>query len=271
MRVGRHKLDLRTLNKVRRDVKHRVLGLPWLRPEPNDCFLASWPRSGNTWLRHMMFFHFYPELEADMPAIDRKIPVIDSVDLQRDLGLLAGAPIRMIKTHERAAPYFLDGRVVYLVRDGRDATFSWYHFRRNLYGDREDFAVFLDRCLRDKYRYQSWHRNVSGWLQYRNHPNMMIVRYEDFIEDPRVVLESVLRFVGVEVDAARVASVIEKSSRDAVGKSFQSMVQARKITFSGTTGGRPKERWRETFTPGQLAQFNAVAGDTLAALGYPLD
>jgi hypothetical protein len=271
MKIGRHRVGLRSLRKVRRDLQHRVLGLPWMRPEPRDCFIASWPRSGNTWLRHMLFFYFNPGAASDMATIDRMIPVIDSIDLQRDLAPVADTGLRLIKSHEEAAAYFLTGKVIYIVRDGRDATYSWYHFRRKLYGEEIAFDAFLDRCLRDGYRYRSWHTNVAGWLAYRDHPHMLLLHYEAVMADPQAAFASVLRFIGLVPDADRIAGAVAQSSRERVGQSFQSMVQARGKTFSGTAGGPAEGRWRDSFTPAQQARFVSAAGATLTALGYPLD
>lgn len=155
MKVGRHTLGRRTLRKVRRDVQHRVLGLPWMTVSDEHCVLASWPRSGNTWLRHILFFYFYQNDQVDMTTLDQYIPLIDSVDLKTHLAAPNPAPYRFLKSHELGAPYFRNGRIILIVRDGRDATYSWHHYMQSLYGVKEDFPTFLDACLRDRYRYKS--------------------------------------------------------------------------------------------------------------------
>ena len=45
---------LRNARKIRRDVRHRLIGVPWMDVRPQDRFLFSYPRSGNTWLRHIV-------------------------------------------------------------------------------------------------------------------------------------------------------------------------------------------------------------------------
>lgn len=94
----------------------------------------------------------------------------------------------------------LDVHIVHLVRDARAVAFSWR--RKKLNPDRPDGGYMA--------RYPSW-KSAVGWavwnamgeyLRLRNRGRFLRVRYEDFVADPRQVLETIGGFVGTELTAA---------------------------------------------------------------------
>lgn len=254
--------------KLLRDVRHRFMGIPWLKVQENDCFLFSWPRSGNTWLRHMVFFYFNDGDLRDHDALNAFIPTLDHLDFSDRLTRLAHARWRFVKSHEPAASYFLNGRVAYIVRDGRDATLSWYHYRKEVNGEKSDFDSFLKRCQNEQIRYGSWARNVGSWLKYRDHPALKIFRYEDILIDPHSAFEEVLHHFDIPVDHERIANAVQKSSIDRVNKTFATLATAPGGgPFSGGSGGGAG-KWQTVYTPAQKRMFLMHSEPVLRALGY---
>ena len=101
-------LDVRYISKKRRS---NFLQLPNLRA--NDTFMCSYPRSGNTWTRMIIACLLNSELaQVDLNLIDKWVP---------DAGALPpnSVPIRVFKQHR--ADFDVFPRVIYNVRDGRDA------------------------------------------------------------------------------------------------------------------------------------------------------
>lgn len=263
-------LNTRNTRKILRDIRHRLLRRPWLEVTGEQVFLASWPRSGNTWLRHILYHYFYGDDAAGIDRLDHVMPLIDSIDLKAHLARPDPTGHRFIKTHETGAPYLLTGRVIYIIRDGRDATASWFHYRQKIHGEQGSFDDFLRRCLADRFRYRSWHGNVASWQQLTGSPRLLLLRYEDILADNRQALTRILDFLGDSIDAARLDRALAASSRQAVNRSFQDWAQDRGHDFEGTAGSRGGEGWRQTYTAGQLALFNRAAGAQLAFFGYPL-
>lgn len=265
------RMTFRNARKVLRDVKHRGLGLPWMAVEPRDRFLASWPRSGNTWLRHILYFYLTGRDALDMTTLDSFCPIIDGIDLKRHLAAMTGQEQRFIKTHELAAPYLTTGRIVYLVRDGRDATWSYHKYRLGMNpGTPKDFDTFLRLCLDNRIRYHSWHRNVASWLALRDDPSMLLLRFEDMRADPRAAFLRILDHLGIPADAARVDRAVALATPERVNATFRSEIAARHSPGDGAGQGGVVERWREAYTPAQQKLFEDRAGPVLRALGYPL-
>lgn len=260
----------RNSRKVIRDIKHRVIGLPWLEVEPRDRFLASFPRSGNTWLRHILYFYVTGSETVDMSALDNFAPILDGINLRPKLAKMAGAEHRYIKTHELPADYLMTGKTVYLTRDGRDATWSWHRYNKSFDASTPDFDTFLKNCLEDRYRYRAWHTNVGAWLKYRDNPSVFFLRFEDMRADPAGAFDAVLRHIGLPIDAARAAWAVERADPNTVAQTFKSEIAARRAPGDGAGQGGVVERWRTEYTPEQLDLFERKAGPVLEAFGYTL-
>jgi hypothetical protein len=93
----------------------------------------------------------------------------------------------------------IDVYVIHLVRDSRAVAFSWR--RRRVNPDRPDGGLMA--------RYPAW-KSALGWavwntmgeyLRRRNRTRFLRVRYEDFVREPRGVLETIGQFVGADVTA----------------------------------------------------------------------
>lgn len=254
--------------KLLRDVRHRVIGLPWMQVQANDRFLFSWPRSGNTWLRHMIFFYFNDGDLRDHAELNAFIPTLDRLNFHDSLARLGDARWRFVKSHEPAAPYFMNGKVAYVVRDGRDATLSYFHYRKDVYGESADFDVFLRRCLKERIRYGSWARNVGSWLAYRDNPSMRIFRYEDILTDPFDVFTEILGHFDVPIDRDRIAHAVRQSSVEKVNRTFSTLHTAPgTAAFSGGSGGG-KGKWETAYTDAQKDLFLRHSGAVLRELGY---
>jgi hypothetical protein len=94
-----------------------------------------------------------------------------------------------------------------------------------------------------------------GWLA---HPEVLVLRYEDFLDDRRLALERVLdhavrRGFKLAVDRQAALQVLEDSIDPSRSPTFR----------SGKVGG-----WKSSFTPEHEALFAHVAGDLLSILGY---
>ncbi|MFN2490074.1 MAG: sulfotransferase domain-containing protein [Actinomycetota bacterium] len=254
--------------------KHKALRGPLVRSRyrglgAHDAFLASYPRSGTTWLRFLLFEALTGETAA-FGATKHAVPSIGKQDEARPV-LHGGG--RLIQTHEP----FCDGdrKVVYVVRDARSVVVSEHAWqgRSGFYdGPLDDFvAAFL---AGESNPWGSWGDHVAFW---RHSPpaageHLLVVRYEDLRADTKKVFAEVLRFFDVTLEDAVLEDAIRHNSLEAMrAKEDEAKEQGwrssanQDIRFinSGTVGG-----WREKLTAEQASAIEERFGDTMAALGY---
>ena len=158
-----------------------------------DVFIVSYPKSGNTWVRFMLANAMENELEVTMRNINDYVPGIYNFREQ----INASFGIRYIKTHD---PFFdCYPKMVYIYRDYRDVLISFYYYLRR----RDDYKGDLDQFVKfyqDKLPFGTWQEHVQKALEFKEkHPNrMLLVRYEDLIEEPNAQLEKILLFTGIK-------------------------------------------------------------------------
>jgi hypothetical protein len=236
-----------------------------------DAFLVSYPKSGNTWLKFMLTY-LLSGREADF---DSDSTVVADVGSHRATpGLLPGGG-RLIKSHE---PYSSPQKrfyrkAIYLVRDGRDVAISYYYMvlRRGWYeGELQQFlSSFLGPGVDG---YGPWHGHVESWLDspLRESGSLLVLRYEDLLEDPIPHLCSAMEFLGKPVareraEAAARAHTAERMRERERHSRFHQRQKRRDIMFVRTAGSGD---WARTFTAEDKERFAWVAGDVLRRLGY---
>ncbi|MEO1624526.1 MAG: sulfotransferase domain-containing protein [Bacteroidota bacterium] len=134
-------------------------------------WLASFPRSGNTFLRNVL----YELYGLESSAISEKTLMDPAKALQKPV----------VKTHLRPHEVLAlapDVPKVYLVRDGRDALVSLAYHRSNIIAPGSSYRKnLMDAFLaREGTFFGGWHQNVLEWLFQAD----LIIRFEDLIEDP---------------------------------------------------------------------------------------
>jgi hypothetical protein len=121
--------------------------LVWVRQrglKRDDILLASYPRSGTTWLRFLLTEALAGE-PAEFETVGRTVRYVGD---HRNAPALLPSSGRVIFSHE---PYEnVDHRVIYAVRDPRSVVISEYQWlrRRGLY--REDFSAFFSGFIAGK-------------------------------------------------------------------------------------------------------------------------
>jgi hypothetical protein len=115
---------------------------------PDDVFLVSFPKSGNTWTRFLLANLISPDQPATFANIRRIIPDPEATN-KREFKRVSRA--RIIKSQECFDPRY--PRVIYIVRDPRDVAVSLYHYHHKLkkIADESSIENFVARfsCRRD--------------------------------------------------------------------------------------------------------------------------
>ncbi len=241
---------------------------------PDDIFILSFPKSGNTWSRFLIANLVYPETPADFSNINRLTPDPEALS-KRELARMPRP--RIIKSHQYFDPRYK--RVIYIVRDPRDVALSQFHFhrKRGLIDDGYSQEKFVSRFVAGETSpYGSWGENLAGWLATRqNRPGFLLLRYEDMLEDAARELNKVGSFLGIPLGAERVANAVRRSTVDEMRKleksqahlwsSTQSTRQDVPFVRAAKAGG-----WKTGLPEAAVAQLEGAWGHLMTYLGYEL-
>jgi hypothetical protein len=245
--------------------------LVWFRHQcvrPNDVFLASFHRSGNTWMRFLLC-EILANHAADFKTVGFAVP---------DLGLagkgwkLLKDGGRLIRTHE---PYYgVYRKAIYFVRDPRDVAVSCFEFYRT--GQTMD--DFLHSWITGKTSaHGTWHHHISSWLDspLASNGNLLVIHYERMRADIGHTLTEVLRFLDAPVDSLVVKRAIANNNLE----KMRAKEAVARVTGEGFAGQRIRNRglrirvgtvgqWQGRLTESQVQLIEEHAGGLLTRLGY---
>jgi hypothetical protein len=231
---------------------------------PADVFLASYPRSGSTWLRFMLL-EILAGQASDFSNTNEMLPDVGKHS--------SGTPVlpgkgRLIKTHEPFRNEY--EKAVFLVRDPRDVALSEFAFHRALGLANDDFPSYLDQFLRSSVNpFGSWVSHTNSWLDAADtrRAKILPVNFERLKANPAMELERIVEFLGIPEIKHRIPVAIANNSvarmREKEKARPQRTSKNGNFIRSGSAGG-----WQSVLTPRQAQLIQHYAGDLLARLGY---
>ena len=268
-------------------------------------WLASYPKSGNTWLRAVLTSYVREEgRPASINAligqsvIDRDVfddyIGIPSADLTCDeilrlkpllYELLAAEWPRpaFVKVHDACVrtpvgplfPRSATAAAVYLVRNPLDVAVSYAHHMQFPIDEavaalnRPVVAAVSRRGMTSVLPqwYLTWSRNVSSWLEAEL--PVRVVRYEDMLEDPAAAFGAIVRHAGLEWNPARLARAVDQARFDRL------RAQERKEGFSERQPTAPSffrsgtaGGWRTALTPALVRSVVDAHAPVMERFGY---
>ena len=241
---------------------------------PDDTFLVSYPKSGNTWVRFLLANLMYPNESVGFANINWLLPA-PGVITKRFLKTVPRP--RILKSHEPFDTRFR--KVLYLVRDPRDVAVSEYHFdlkKRYIAADMT-LERFIEPFLGGQTSsYGSWWEHVASWVGPRyGNPAFLLTRYEDLLADPIGETGKIAEFLGIQADETRLRAAVERSSADKMRK----LEKQDADKWSGTKNTRheiPFVRaaksggWKESLPRQAVEQIEVAWFPLMNFLGYEL-
>lgn len=171
---------------------------PWMLPDQH-CLIASFPRSGNTWLSHMVADVLLQqrgyETQTKPPINEREIiPDLDRGDLMtcRHADF---APRLIAKTHLESFSWMQ--KAIFLIRQPADALLSYFHFHKRC-PERVDQIAGGLRSFCRRFAEQWYTHSISFVWRCENDPShFRPVTYESMLERPEDVLAKVLQHLEI--------------------------------------------------------------------------
>lgn len=167
------------------------------------CYLVSYPRSGSTLVRdYFAMLQGRPQFSIYAGDVVQASGAALTSSLDH---------IELLKAHQMPAG---DDPVIYLVRDGRNATLSFlymsFQFGGHAFSELSevyDAIRWLDRAE------GCWAEHVAQALEQEQRRPVLFVRYEDLVARPEAALEDMIRFIGAEVAPPVLADCVRRQKR----------------------------------------------------------
>jgi hypothetical protein len=269
-------------------------------------WIASYPKSGSTWLR--AFLHNYirePQEPYDINSLmdlstgesgatlyrrhdPRPASQYAIADVQRMRPLVhhelaASHPnLVFVKTHN--ASLLVEGvplmtpdvtaGAIYILRDPRDVAISYsHHLGRSiddtisLMADPEAATGGTDVKVYE--RLSSWSVHVHFWTR-KQSSQLHVMRYEDMVDLPEATFAGLLRFLGHEPPPERLAVAIRFSNFNALSEQERAkgfIERPATSTAPFFRSGKPGQ-WRTILTPSQRARIERDHGALMGRFGY---
>lgn len=264
-------LSLKNLRYKLRTTRLRV-PLVWYRhwgaSAAHDVYLASYQRSGSTWLRFLLCEALAGD-GADFESVKFTIP--DIRHYRRGAALLPGGG-RLIKTHE---PYRRGyKKALYVVRDPRDVAISLYEYDR----PNQSLDEFVNSFVRGKATsHGTWQNHIRSWMHSPlvDSGKILVVKYETLRTNTHVALDAILRFLSVPAGADLVARAIANNDLNRM-REKEDRARSVGVEVSGETirsRGLSVRRgavgeWRERLNESQARFIEVHARESMTDMGY---
>lgn len=201
-------------------------------------WLASYPRSGNTYVRAVLHAAFGTAVESKYDEDYDAFPA----SFGQMIGRSSPDRFRIVKTHDIEND---DAPTIYIVRDGRASVVSYFHFCR-----RFEFERSMESIIAGETPFGSWSGHVRGWAP-TTRKDTLFLRFEEITARPDDAIEQLADFLRVRPSGRFTGDfhTLQSTSPDF----FRSGSNDRNIG---------------ELTEAQRALFDSLHGDVMNELGY---
>ena len=215
--------------------KATEIGLREIYPE--DVFIVSFPKSGNTWVRFLIANMLSEGETVTLKNINNYVPGIYNFRKEID----KKEPPRFIKSHGTEFASF--PKTVYIYRDYRDVVISYFYYLKG-HGQFDGSLQEFVRSKQLRTPFGTWEEHLSEALKYRaKFPDQILfVGFDQLKNDTVHTVEKIAMFCGITptISVEKVVQKCDFEALQAVEQKHGKVFETSKVDF---------------FRSGELAQW----------------
>ncbi|HEY5623540.1 MAG TPA: sulfotransferase domain-containing protein [Gammaproteobacteria bacterium] len=242
--------------------------------EPGDIFIASYPKSGTTWVQYMAYL-----LKSDGRALPPGEMLGDAIPHLEEVGRETAERVpkpRILKTHFTSdmTPAHAEARYVVVVRNPFDCAVSFYHHTRG-FVKHYDFAEgtfddFFECFIVGAVDSGDYFEHLGSWYRRRLDSNVLLLIYEEMKLDPFAAVTALSRFLGLPRDADEkfLAGIVAESSFSRMSGNQERWSSARPADMPAFVRKGVVGDWNNYFTPEQAGRLAKRFDSAAKRYGY---
>ncbi len=269
-------------------------------------WIASYPKSGNTWIRALISYYLYSQKEEFDFKLLKKIPKfiqrkfiapvgnLDKIEKNpitisefwesAQIRLNLDNEIKFLKTHNACVSYdgkwFTDKKnsagYIYVVRDPRSVVCSYAsHHNISLEKALKDLSnenqIGIDTEDKMAELVSSWKINYQSWSKKKDYPGI-IIRYEDLIDNTEKEFEKIIIFLKKilknDLDKKRIKKTINACKFTNLSKIENDFGFEESINNNKFFRKGQKDSWKSELNSDLRKEIEKIFKHEMIALGY---
>ena len=266
-------------------------------------WLASYPKSGNTYVRSMLASYFFSKDGSYDFSLIKNIKQFPHGGLFQELGIdiknhsevinnyirvqdiinKDSRSIKFFKTHSFFFELFTNLNntlgVIYIVRDPRNVIISFSNFMNMSI---KESLKFMTKGKGDGLSWiENWSKNYNSWKIFKDHQKYLLIKYEDLIQKPDKIFLEILEFIHklknkskIIIDKKKFENTIKSTSFDVLQKLEQKkgFPEAHKDKNTGKVipffNQGSKREWSKSLDKDVVIEIEKTFNKEMKELGY---
>ena len=247
-----------------------------------NIFLASYPKSGNTWLRCIVTNLLNPNKEFDLKDIKTIHLLSDKKNFKdfekkifsnngnldfnwltknliecQKIKNLQSKKNKIYKTHSIKSKFFTNENVnlgfIYIIRDPRDIVVSLSYHSGGSYEKTIHELLYNDKLISSangaNELISTWELNLISWLEYKN-VSRLIIKYEDMLNNTHKIILEIGQFLE-KITGNKVIKTNERVDQIVKNTNFSNLKY-----FENLSGFEESTKYSKFFRKGHSGQWH---------------